>query len=138
MSKDRNKQDQPLLFPCLIITAKGKIYSVGACVCTSLCPAGPVGASQCHRGCGVLSLTSTVCEAIEGIALVAGALKGARVVDARVVARPLEGALVDVCKVQREVSEPLWGANRAQQLQGCADLCELSRFLQSTSWNIMK
>lgn len=98
-----------------------------SCSCMSLCPAGtvgrPVGTALCPRLCAGAALTSTVCEAIQGVALVAGALEGAGVVDARVVARPLEGALVDVCKVSREASEPLglprepWAASRAQKLR---------------------
>lgn len=71
---------------------------------------------------GCLSLTSTVCEAVEGIALVAGALEGAGVVDARVVARPLKGALVDVCKVQREASEPLREPGEPRELSNCRDV----------------
>lgn len=42
------------------------------------------------------TLTSAVGEAVEDVALVAQALEAAGVVDARVVAGPLEGALVDV------------------------------------------
>lgn len=43
------------------------------------------------------SLTSAVGEAVQDVALVAEALEAAGVVDAGVVAGPLEGALVDVC-----------------------------------------
>lgn len=46
--------------------------------------------------CTEQALTSTVREAVQDVALVAQALKAAGVVDAGVVARPLEGALVNV------------------------------------------
>lgn len=42
------------------------------------------------------TLTSTVSEAVQDVSLVAQALKAAGVVDAGVVAGPLEGALVNV------------------------------------------
>lgn len=45
----------------------------------------------------IWTLTSTVSEAVQDVALVAQALKAARVVDAGVVAGSLKGALVDVC-----------------------------------------
>lgn len=46
--------------------------------------------------CTEQALTSTVREAVQDVALVAQALKAAGVVDAGVVAGPLEGALVNV------------------------------------------
>lgn len=42
------------------------------------------------------TLTSTVCEAVEDVSLVAQALEAAGIVDAGVVAGPLKGALIDV------------------------------------------
>lgn len=109
--------------------------SASACVLQGQGEAAPAPGAELS-----LWLTSTVGEAIEGISLVAGALEGAGVVGARVVARPLEGALVDVCKGQRGIStsRAAQGALRSQQLQACADSCEISRFSQSTSCNRMK
>lgn len=43
-------------------------------------------------------LTSAVSQAIQDVAFVAQALEAAGVVDARVVARPLKGALIDICR----------------------------------------
>lgn len=43
-------------------------------------------------------LTSAVSQAVQDVAFVAQALEAAGVVDARVVARPLEGALIDICR----------------------------------------
>lgn len=48
-------------------------------------------------------LTSAVSEAVQDVALVAEALEAAGVVDAGVVAGPLEGALVNVWRTQRRV-----------------------------------
>lgn len=47
-----------------------------------------------------VELTSAVCEAIETVTFVTNTLEASRIVDADVIARPLEGTLVDVCNGQ--------------------------------------
>lgn len=46
------------------------------------------------------NLTSAVCEAVETVTFVTNTLEASRVVDADVIARPLEGTLVDICNAQ--------------------------------------